>query len=493
MVKPGKIVLSSSSTRRWITLAHLAVRLLLLSILFFQVNYLSCRNYQVLDLSREGKFTLSDRTARFLEQLDTDLRIVSAFLGTSDVLPEVGAILREYDRIGGARVATEALDLSRSRNRIAELRDRHGISFNRDQVIVISAAGRIKSIASEEMVRRDPATGRIVQFVGEERLTSAILEVTEQRQKRIYLVTGGRRADELVPIAGQLESLVRAQNARLDSLVLSGSQAIPNDADALVFAGHTTDVSKREAEMIRDFWEERRGGLLLLLDPAAETPNLIALLRENGVFPNRDRVLSVRSIPGLGYQKVYNVPVTLLPGEGPTRDLGILGLQLLDRTQSLEVLGGDDLLLSQNIRPLPLMVADPSFWGETEFEAAEVSFNPDLDQGRPDPVITAAAIEKGTPGESDPQAGLSRLVAAGNPNLISPEGNTQKTAADFCMASLNWVMSRETLLGISPRQPTAYSLVVSPGTFGLLQTVIVWVFPSLLLFCGALIWYRRRA
>ncbi|MDF1815821.1 MAG: Gldg family protein [Verrucomicrobiales bacterium] len=478
--------------RRWSAVGHLAVRIILMVMVCIQFNYLGCRQYNTLDLSRNKKFTLSDRTSGFLRQLRGNVKIVSAFLGTSDVLPDVKGLLSEYDRIGGDRISTENLDLSRSRSRITELRDKYKLDLNRDQLVIIGESGRVKMIGSEELVSRDAATGRILEFNGEEKLTSALLEVTEQQQKKVYLITGDRSTG-LISIANQLQSLVNAQNARLEQLILRGRQTIPSDADALVFAGNSRDISKGEADLVRNYWEQRKGGLVIFLDPAADTPNLNSILRENGVLPQPDRVLTVPTIPGLAYKKIYNVPVTIMPGFGPTRDLPILALQLMDRTQSLIVQNNDEIYLSRNVKPTPLMISNELFWGETEFEAEEVSYDPDVDNGRPDPVFTAAAIEKGEPGDPDFSKGVSRLVVAGNPNLISPDGNTQKTASDFCMASINWVMNRDQLLGIAPKKPASYNLFMRNSTFGLLQTLIIWVFPTVLLFCGALVWYHRRA
>ena len=492
MAKQNQINEDSIFHRRWSTVGHLAVRVVLMLLVCIQVNYLGCRKYNTLDLSRNKKFTLSDRTSGFLKQLGGKVQIVSAFLGTSDVLPDVKGILSEYDRIGGDRVSTELLDLSRSRSRIAELRDKYKLDLNRDQLVIIAESGRIKVIPSVELVSRDPNTGRITEFNGEEKLTSALLEVTEQQQKKVYLITGDR-SEGLVAIAQQLQALTNAQNARLEQLILRGRQSIPSDADALVFAGNTRDISKQEADMVRKFWEERKGGLVILLDPAADTPNLNSILRENGVQPQPDRVLTVPTIPGMAYRKIYNVPVTIMPGFGPTRDLPILALQLMDRTQSLVVQNDDEIYLSKNVKPQPLMIANEIFWGETEFAAEEVTYDPDVDNGRPEPVFTAAAIERGEPGDTGFTKGVSRLVVVGNPNLISPDGNTQKTASDFCMASINWVMNRDQLLGIAPKKPASYNLFMRDSTFGLLQTLVVWVIPTVLLFCGSLVWYRRRA
>lgn len=479
--------------KRFRTFGHVLFQIVIMVIVFFQVNYLSCRRHQTWDLTQNRKFTLSDTTQRFLEGVGGDVEIVMVFLASSELHSDVKGLVSEYDRIGGDHVSAEYLDLSRSRGRLSELKDRHKLQFNRDQVVILGESGRIKVISAEEMVTRDPSSGRVVTFRGEEVLTASLLEVTEQQQRKIYLITGGRRADELVRMASVLQPLANAQNAQLESLVLEGLQEIPDDADALFFPGNSSDLSARELKMVRSYWEDRKGGLVVFLDANAETPNLNSLLREHGIVPNGDRVLSVVNIPGVAARRSYDVPVALMPGHGPTRDLPALSLRLGGQTQSLNVLENDDLLKSANIHPRPLMLAGDGYWGESDFNAEEISYNPDEDNGRPDLVYTAASVEKGAMGDVNLEQQTSRLVVAGNANLISPEGNTTKVAADFTMAAMNWVMNREEIIGISPRKPTAFSLNISDAAFGLLQSVMIFILPLLAIIAGIVVWMRRRA
>ena len=478
---------------RFRTGALVVVQVILIFVVFLQLNYLSCRRHSTWDLTQNRRFTVSDTSRQFLEGLGSEVNIVMAFLGTSELYSEVKGLVAEYDRLGGDAVSAEYLDLSRSRTRLAELKDRHQLQFAGDQVVIFGESGRIKTITVEEMVNRDANTGRVVEFAGEEALTAALLEVTEQRQRKIYLITGDRRADEIVPIAAQLEPLANVQNARIEGLSLEGREIIPDDADALFFPGNSEDISDRELGMVRDFWNGGKGGIVAFLDPNADTPNLNTLLRECGLAPQGDRVLSVVSIPGVAARRTYEVPVTLLPGPGPTRDFPALSFRMGGQTQSIEVLYDDDLLLSENIRPRPLMVASAGYWGETDFQSEEISFNPDLDHGTPNPVFISGSVEKGVPGDANLSKGSSRLVVVGNANLISPDGNTVKVAADFTMASINWVMNLESLMGITPRNPTSFTLNVSPDKIALLQSTLVLLLPGIALILGGFVWMRRRA
>jgi len=469
------------------------VQAILIFIVFSQVNYLSCRRHTAWDLTQNRRFSVSETTGQVLAGLGSEVRIVMAFLDSSELNAEVKGLVSEYDRLGGDAVVAEYLDLSRSRARIGELRDRHGIEFTGDQIVIIGENDRVRTITAEELVNRDASSGVVLDFKGEEILTAALLEVTEQRQRKIYLLTGDRRAEDLVRIAEQLQPLANAQNARLEGLVLEGREAIPEDADVLFFPGNSEDLTERELILVREYWDSRRGGLVIFLDPSAATPNLNSLLRQHGVAPRPDRVLSVVSIPGVAARKTYDVPVSLMPGPGPNRDRAALSLTLPGQTQSIEVLAEDDLLLSENIRPLPLMIASSGFWGEAEFQEEEVSYNPALDQGQPDPVFTGAAVEKGVQGDPGLLQGSSRLVVVGNANLISPTGQTSQVAADFTMASINWVMNREALVGISPRRPTVFTLGVQPAKVALLQTFLIIVLPGAALIAGGWVWLRRRA
>lgn len=478
---------------RFRTAGLVIVQMVLILVVFSQVNYLSCRRHVTWDLSQNRRFTLSDTSVNYLKNSRSKVTMVMAFLGTADLYSDVKGLISEYDRLGGDAVSAEFLDLSRSRARLTELSDKYQLQFSRNQVLILGENGRIKTVGAEELVTRDANSGRVIEFRGEEVLTAALLEVNEQQQRKVYLISGDRRADELVPIATQLQPLTNSQNARLESLNLEGLLDIPADADALLFAGSTSDVTERELELIRSYYDEKQGGIVVFLDPRADTPNLNSLLREHGVGPNPDRVLSVINIPGVAEKKTYDVPVALMPGNGPTKELPALSTRLAGQTQSIAVLEQDDLLVSENIHPQPLMIAGNGFWGETDFQAEDVSYNPDVDTGRPNPVYTAASVEKGLPGDPGFLEGSSRMVVVGNPNLISPDGNTAKVAADFTMAAINWVMNREELIGISPRSPTAYTLNISPADFGMIQAIMIFAMPCLALIVGMFVWMKRRA
>lgn len=473
---------------------HVGLQILLALVIFVQVNYLSCSRYHRWDLTQNRKFTLSDTSINFLNRLDSDVTLVMAFLGSSELFDDVKGLLAEYERNSGKRVTAEVLDLSRDRQRLAQLRDEQGIEFTRDAIVIFSR-DRKKIISAEELVTREASSGRILEFRGEEVLTSALLEVTEKQQRKIYLVIGKRQGDEIMSIAEQLSKLAATQNARVESIALEGASSIPDDADAVILAGNNQSMTEREVQLLADFWhnedeEKKRGALLVMLDPEAKDEALNTFLRTHGVGPRDDRVLSVASIPGLTDRKIYDVTVAMLEGPGVAPQLARMTTQLTGQTQSLAVEMDSDLLKMDNIRPYPLMITAQNFWGETDFRREDVTYSEDQDN--PWPIYPAASVERGALADPTLAKPTSRMVVIGNPNLINPRGNTAKVNADFVMSALNWTLNREELIGISPRKPTAYVLAVDPAKFSLLQNLITLAFPVLSLLAAGFVWFVRR-
>ena len=508
----GKVPVKSNATAkrgpravgRFGIALQVGLQIALAAIIFAQINYVGCRRYERWDMTQTGRFTLSSISKSFLQSLDSDVLVVMAFTRNSGLFSEVEGMLTEYERQSNDRLRVEVLDLSRNRDRLAELKDQHGIEFNRDMLAIISD-NRVKVVGAEDLVRRS-ADGRVSEFSGEEILTSTLLEVAEAQQKKVYLLSGNRVVDELMAIGQQLTDLAVIQNLRVETLVLGTANAIPTDAEAIVIAGPDVDLNTRELELIEEYWENRSGSLLVMLNPAASTPNLSAFVRKRGIAPQDDRILSVANIPGLvSTGQIRDVPITFLavrpgqPGTEITRELFGLAATMINQTQSLKVFQDDDLLAADGIKVAPLIVADQRFWGETEYRDDIVAASENQDNTGL--LYTAAAAEK-TPSSVIPSAGdetaadasqkPSRLVVISNDLVLDPSGNTQKPNADFVMNSLNWLIDRSEMIGISPRKPTAYSLSITPGQFGLLQTLAIIIMPVAALALGGVIWFLRR-
>ncbi|MCF6312729.1 MAG: GldG family protein [Verrucomicrobiales bacterium] len=480
----------SRSSRPYFVALRVAFQILLVLIIYAEVNYLSFRNHQQWDLTQNHKFTLSETSINFLSTQKSKVKIIMAFMRSSDLFSDVHALLSEYERNSEGRISLQVLDLSRDRERLLDLSNQHGLTFDRNSIVLLTP-NRTKILAAEDLITRSTdRQQRVMEFRGEEVITASLLQVTEKQQKKIYLTIGNRKAEDLVKIGEQLSQIASTQNIRIESLNLASVQSIPADADAVFIAAPEVDLEARHIKMLESYWNEQHGGLLIFLNPQAQTPNLNAFIRAHGIAPQNDRVLSVAAIPGMARQKSFDVPTAFMPGSPITRHLAGINLQLRGQTQSLKIFTDNELLEVKKIRPLPLMVAGSRFWGETDYQEEVAAYS--KEQDNPPPVYTAASVEKGATDDPSMKIRSSRMVIVSNPDLIDPAGNTSKINADFTMASLNWMVDRSELIGISPRKLTTYTLAIEPNDLSLLQTLSIFILPGIaFIFAGAIRMIRR--
>lgn len=481
--------LSGERERSYIA-GHAIIQMVLMGVVFFQANLLSCRHSQRADLTRDHRFTLSSTTTNYLGGLGKDVRIVTALIRGSEFFNDVRGVAKEYERFGNGHILVETLDLARDRDRLALLTNQRGVRFDREMIVVMTP-DRLRAIPAEDLVKRDPQDNRITEFRGEEVLTAAVLEVSESQQRSLYLLAGKRRFEDVAAIADTIGKMASSQNARIEAISLEGRDRMPEDADALIIPGITEDLTKREMDIVREAWQDRGMGLVLILDTATDTPNLGAFLRAQGINPRKDRVLSTTTLPGSPPRVTYTVPAVFIPGSPITRDLVGMTTGLNGQSRSLEVFAEDPLLLSENIHPQPLLYADGRFWGETDFLQEPFVYDSKQDHGAP--ISLAASVERGRIDDPKLEHKTSRLVVVANPDIIDPKGNTAKVNSDFLMASLNWTINRASLSGISPRRPSAFTLEISGAQSGLLQGLALFILPGLAFLAAFVVWLRRRA
>ncbi|MFV1994458.1 MAG: Gldg family protein [Verrucomicrobiales bacterium] len=464
------------------------VQLVLLVAICAIANYLSCRHHRQWDLTVNNKFTLSTTSTNFLDSLDQEVKIMVAFLAGSPVHDDVRGLVSEYQRRGGGHITVEFLDPGRNRTRTTDIKNKYNLELDQN-VVIIATGDRVVVSAQRDMVKMGDG-GRVEEFRGEAALTSALIEAIEKDKTKLYLITGHRRLVELQILMKEVHDLVKQQNAEVVELLISHAESVPEDCGALLLIGPTSDFSKSEIEVLRAYWEDRKGSLLLLLDPEAQTPNLFAFLRSYGVVPRSDRLLYATRVSGMELQKTYATSAIFLPGSPVTRELMGVNTVLPGLTQSLKLYQDDAYLKSQSIISVPLLLADDRFWGETDFDAELETRNPREDHMPP--LYLAAAVEKGATEDPRLRIESSRLVVAGNRHFLDSSPQRIKPNLDFVLSSLNWMLDREELIGITPKFPSDYNLSMSPKQFSRIEMIVLIIMPAGVFIFGLIVWSARR-
>ncbi len=469
---------------------NLVLQTFLVLFIFVAVNYLSCRHNTRLDFTADSKFSLSSTTIQFLESLDQEVEIIVVFMAGSPSYDDITGLVQEYERKAEGRLRIEHVDPARHLARAADLRTKFGITLEENTVIVISG-DRVKGVTESSMVLRDKdEPRRIEEFRGESAITAALIAAVEKEPRKLYLASGHRKLEELQRLMDEIRGILSIQNASTHELLFSSAERIPEDCDALLLVGPRVDLTQREIEMLRTYWETDKGSLFVILDPNSDTPNLTGLLRSYGITPRNDRVLLAAGVSGLGVQKTYTVPAVFLEGSPVTRELIGVNTQFTGQSQSLDVVTYGPLVEKLNLTVTPLVLADQRFWGETRYREDAVSFDETEDHLQP--LYLAASVEKNAVNDPRLRIDSSRLIVTGNANLLDSSPHRIKQNYDFFLSAINWMLDRDELIGISPKVPTDYSLTLTEKQFSRIQLLVLLVMPSGAFLLGFMAWSLRR-
>jgi len=470
---------------------NVALQVLLLLAIFLAVNRVSYRHHRRWDLSPQGSFTLSGATLNFLGKLSKEVFIANIIARDDPLFGETQSLLEEYRIQGGGRVKVRSIDPLRDIERAEALKVETGLSLDQPGIIV-RCEKRTRFIRREELVLRENGTETqraIKEFRGEDAVTSAVVHVVEGSQRRLYFVVGkGARSEEtFLQSVQSLGELGRQQNFQLFALNLAEVSAVPADADGVILLGLRYDLSLRELDLLKAYWQRQRSGLLVLLDPAGETPRLDAMLGLNGVMPRNDRVLYAESTRS-GPRKEFVVQAVFDRESPITRPMATSATSLPGQTRSLEVRQDDEQVKAANIEAFPLMAATERFWAErNHVEELPVADGADVTRD----VFLAASIERGSVHDERLKVESCRMVVVGNSTLLEPQ-SALAVNRDFVASALNWMLSRERLIGITPKPRRNYRVELSPTQ----NEVIFWsstvVLPALVLCLGLMVWSSRR-
>jgi len=462
--------------------------------IFVGVNRLNYLYYSRFDLSPAQNFTLSEATLNYLGKLTRDVEIYMVFARDSKLYGEVQMLLEEYRLHGKQRIRLRSIDPLRDIERAENLKNRTGLSLTQNGVLILAGANK-RFITEDELAVRETGTStnkQIIEFRGEDAVTSALVSVMEGRVRNFYFIMGkGSRSDSAINDSlAVLQEIGQQLNFNVLPLNLSDVTALTTHADGILLLGCRYDLNEREIQMLDDYWNGSRAGLLMLLDPGRSTKNLDQWLTSVGVKPRGDRVIMALST-STGPKKDFSVQAEFARDVSFTQHLANSATTLAGQTESLNLYGADDPMLKEkSVRVRPVMKAADPFWGETQFyDDLPV---PDENEDALPPIYVGASVERGMSADAGKNADSSRMVVVGNPTLLD-KTTMLAVNRDFVAASLNWIINRENQIGITSKPRKSYRIQLTPRQ----SHVIFWLtsvsMPALVLLTGLMVWAGRRA
>jgi hypothetical protein len=490
---------------------NVVVQIGLLIVLAAMINYLGFEHYRRWDFSRDQKYSLSDKTKRILDSLKGKLRITIFFSPNTPITSDVESLLTEYQYAAKGKIDVEHINPEVNFSRAKELFDKYKVVTD-ESMLVLDYEGRNKTVKASEMAEVDQsgmAMGegpRVTSFKGEQAISSAIVDLTEGKKNIIGYVLGHKEppiaeaapsllAPEPQPPTSPisvLKTFIENENIKLQELNLFNVDAIPAEMKTIIIVGPQYDFSDREMLLLRDFWN-KQGRILLLLDPSAKTPKLNAFLNDLGVRVNDDRLMAMVRTGIEEIARVRDVIGRFLGDSPITKRLAEVRAPFLGGTCSMTL----ELQRAQGagVQIQPLVQAEKGYWGEVDYNSddpAKLQFDQNRDHGAP--LTIAASIEKGGSGDERVRVNSSRMVVVSNAFFIQDNALTQdQQALDFVSGSINWLMSREQMIGIAPKIPKPLTFTLNETELRNLRWLVLVLIPLVPAIIGSAVWWKRRA
>jgi hypothetical protein len=483
---------------------NVLVQLFTLLVILIMVNYLAFAHYRRWDFSRNQKYAVSDTTKRLLKSLKKPVKVIVFFTVASDIRGDIDTLLKEYQYASRKKMDVETVDPFRNLTRARELVAKYKLGSN-ENLVILDYDGRSKFVNATDMADYDTSNAmygkapQLIDFKGEQAITGALLELTEEKQQKIYFLSGHGEPDLASNTFATFRTFLERQNLQLAKLGLMDVGQVPDDAKAIFILDAKYDLTDRETKLLRDYWN-KNGRLFIAINPNSQTPRLTTFLNDQGVKPDDNRVLRTVALgPVTGILR--DVTGVFVDGSAITKRLKGVNTQFLGGTQSLTL--DQAAAKPANIHLQGLIEAAEGYWGEAEYNAGEnapVFFDPQKDKAPP--LIIAASVEKGAINDARVQVDSSRMVVVGSSQFVMNEALTEANV-DFALSGLNWLLDREELVGIAPKPSNAFSLNLTEPQMSALAWFTVGGFaagfiptpgiiPTCAAFFGCLMWLKRR-
>ncbi len=477
---------------------NVLVQIVLVLFLVAMVNSFAFKHYARWDFSRDQKYALSDKTKRFLDTLNGKMRVTVFFAPNTPITADVQNLLTEYQYAGKGKIDVEHIDPERNLSRAKELFDKYKVVTD-ESLLVLDYDGRNKTVKASEMADIDQsgmAFGegpRVAAFKGEQAITSAMIDLVEGKKKTLGYVTGHKEpslSEGTSPIS-VLKTFIENENIKFQELNLLDLDAIPADVKAVMIVGPQYDFSDREMKLLRDFWD-KQGRILLLLDPVAKTPNLRSFVNELGVKPNDDRLMVFLRTGIQELALTRDVQARFLGDSPITKRLADVRTLFLGGTASLTL--EPDRVRTANIRVEPLIQAEKGYFAEKDYNTDDqVKLQADAKQSSNVPLTIGASVEKGGSADQRVQVNSSRLVVVSNGSFVQDNAITQdQQGLDFISGSVNWLLSREQLIGIAPKVSKPLTFSLNDEALRRLRWIVLVFIPLVPAVVGTMVWWQRR-
>jgi hypothetical protein len=500
-------LLQSFRATRWIRTINLVLQGILFFTLVCGVNYLAVYYPWRFDLTHLHSHSLSAETRSYLKQLARPVKIYVTIPKPKDsddsaiaqAYRDVTELLREYvfatEANPTGRVTFECIDVYQRGREAKEL------DLADPNLTLVRCGEKRHLVGPDELYHIEK--GEKKAFLGEQAITAAILDVSNDKKNNIYFLNGHGELDpgNTTPDRGlsTLATALRLRNFEVDRLDLT-NRPIPDDATLIISAGQQTRYSAAEEELLRQYLDTststRPGRMMLFIPPALpangqqEATGLGDLLFDWGIIA--DDVV-VYDMDAASISDTNDLILSSFNDKHPITQPFI--------SNQIKVRFG----VSRSVRVNPSRSNDESLtvtrligttsetaWGERNYRTGFV-----YDRGIDMPSKAlgfAVASERVTAKDKSlpysVQAG--RLVVFSCADFITNDRLGNEGNLTLVLSSINWLVGRDAQLNVAARPIEKFQLTLSQRELLRLRYSLLFGLPGAVALLGLIVFWTRR-
>ena len=450
---------------RRLGIANRLLQILFGIILILALNFLAAKYFSRIDLTESGTYTLAAESKAYIHELSDVVDIIVTIPDNPEV-PESQQIHQHLRKLfreflaagtidGQSYIRVEYVDIYRQRKRAEELSSQYNI--DQENVIIVAMGERVSEIRQVDLY--EVKDNKITGFCGEKAITSAIIEVSSMGTDKVYFLVGHgeMRLDDVDPLRGlsELENFLRERNYSLATLDLSVEARVPMDADLIVIPAPQASLLPEEVEKLRRYMSERNGRIVVFIDPGRRH-GMEDLFYDWGILVDdmavQDDGPDYRSQGGdLIIRRFAEHPITKLLVDYQITSL--FGQPRPVRTDPAA-------LRDPRLKVDQIIGTSDQSWAERDYRTQDP---PKFDAGRDlkGPISIAAVSTRSAGTELGITIPGGRFVVFGNSDFIANNRLRAFGNRSIFYNSLNWALSRNSMLNIATRPLQSYQIVMS--------------------------------
>jgi gliding motility-associatede transport system auxiliary component len=473
------------------------------------------------DMTADKYYSLSQQTLDVMKTVDTPVEILyfytkqhnsSAGIQYYEKKEKLERLLREY-QFNNANIKAEFIDADVER----ELARSYEVSGY--GLLIVKAGTRKKEINDYDLFEdnyymammqgRQPSP---VRFMGEQEITSALLEVLSDEIPKIYFLTGhGEKSISGNEAGGYrlLKEYLEREIYETENLNLVDEEKVPDDCSILVIAGPDKPLFEIETKALEDYLN-CGGNALILVEPESKDPGLKDILRAkagielvNGIIIDPSSILPDGTAPTPTY-RYHPIVEPFSDSQVLTVLFGARGMK-----KAGEAPEGADIK--------EIFSSSENGWSEQDFEEEVKKELIEMVEGRDilgpfalgfamerklktaGPEEIAGAEEDGiieSVNQVENKEKDQRIVVIGDSDFITNEivggirGLVQNI--DLFMNSISWIAGKQEGLSIRPKELTSPPLIMTQTQSRLVMFLTIIITPLIVLIIGIAVWVKRR-